>query len=147
MISSKPYSEKTISKPYSVRQSESPIQKIWELAFDNHNEMEMGLIINYYNKCSSKSGPDRSNSFRSAKTSGRYFDVKWLIISQNVSRSSSCVFVKVFWLTLIPDWSPPPDFSGIPRTSLDFYGLLLVFAEIMTDKVILDHKMPYLVNF
>jgi len=33
------------------------------------------------------------------------------------------------------------------RTSLDFPGLLLLFVEIMPDKVILDHKKPYLVNF
>jgi len=33
------------------------------------------------------------------------------------------------------------------RTSLDFPGLLLVFVEIMPDKVILDHKMSYLVSF
>ena len=41
------------------------------------------------------------------------------------------------------------------RTSLDFPGLLLVFVEIMPDKVILDHKIfvtkydkkSYLVSF
>ncbi len=87
-----------------------------------------------------KSGPDRSSNFRSPKKSGRYFDVKWLIISQNISKSSSGVFLKVFWLTLFPDRSPP-------RTSLDFPGLLLVFVEIMPDKVILDHKKSYLIIF
>ncbi len=29
------------------------------------------------------------------------------------------------------------------RTSLDFTGLLLVFLEIMPDKVILDHKVIF----
>jgi len=33
------------------------------------------------------------------------------------------------------------------RTSLGFPGLLLVFVEIMPDKVILDHKKSYLVSF
>jgi len=33
------------------------------------------------------------------------------------------------------------------RTSLDFLGLLLVFVEIMPDKVILDHEKSYLVSF
>ena len=38
------------------------------------------------------------------------------------------------------------------RTSLDFHGLLLVFVDIMTDKVIIDHKIKihiwsYLVSF
>jgi len=33
------------------------------------------------------------------------------------------------------------------RTSLDLPGLLLVFVEIMPDKVILDHKNSYLVSF
>ena len=42
------------------------------------------------------------------------FYVKRLTISQNVSKSSSGVFLKVFWLTLFPDRSPP-------RTSLDFH--------------------------
>ncbi len=58
------------------------------------------------------SGPERSSNFRSPKKSGLYFDVKWLIISQKVSRSSPGVFLKVFWLTLFPDRSPPPDFPG-----------------------------------
>ena len=34
-----------------------------------------------------------------------------------------------------------------PKSTPDFPGLLLVFVEIMPDKVILDHKMSYLVNF
>jgi len=50
------------------------------------------------------------------------------------------VFLKVFWLILVPDRSPR-------RTSLDFPRLLLVFVEIMSDKVILDHKKLYLVSF
>ena len=33
------------------------------------------------------------------------------------------------------------------RTSLDFPGLILVFVEIIPDKVILDHKKSYLVIF
>jgi hypothetical protein len=33
------------------------------------------------------------------------------------------------------------------RASLDFPGLLLVFVEIMPDKVILDHKKSYFVIF
>ena len=37
--------------------------------------------------------------------------------------------------------------QNVVRTSLDFPGLLLVFVLIMPDKVILDHKMSYLVNF
>jgi len=37
--------------------------------------------------------------------------------------------------------------SGIRWTSPAFPGLLLVFAEIMPDKVILDHKKSYLVSF
>ena len=57
-----------------------------------------------------RQSPDYSCNFPSPKKSGRYFDVKRLIISQNVSRSSTGVFLKVFWLTLFPDLSPPPDF-------------------------------------
>jgi len=34
--------------------------------------------------------------------------------------------------------------SGSP--TLDFPGLLLVFVEILPDKVILDHKKSYLVS-
>ena len=41
------------------------------------------------------------------------------------------MFSKVFWLTLFPD----------------FPGLLLVFGEIMPDKVTLDHKKSYLVYY
>ena len=33
------------------------------------------------------------------------------------------------------------------RSGPDFPGLLLVFVEIMPDKVILDHKKSYLVSF
>ncbi len=33
------------------------------------------------------------------------------------------------------------------RTSLDLPGILLVFVEIMLDKVILDHENSYLVIF
>jgi len=42
--------------------------------------------------------------------------------------ASWCVFLKVFLLTEVH-----------PRTNLDFSGLLLVFVEIMTDKVIKCH--------
>jgi hypothetical protein len=43
--------------------------------------------------------------------------------------------------------SGPKFTPGLSRTSLDFPGLLLVFVLIMPDKVILDHKMSYLVYF
>ncbi len=38
---------------------------------------------------------------------------------------------------------------GLLLTSLDFYchGILLLFVEIMSDKVILDYKKSYLVLF
>ncbi len=36
--------------------------------------------------------------------------------------------------------------KSLPKTSLDFPGLLLVFVEITPDKVILDHKKSYLVK-
>ena len=100
-------------------------------------ELIWNLIFPLF-QCSSKQV--RSSDFPSHKKSRQYFDVKWLIISLNVSRSSSGVFLKVFWITLFSDRSPP-------RTSLDFTGLLLVFVEFMPDKVILDHKKSYLVYF
>ena len=40
-----------------------------------------------------------------------------------------------------------PDFPGSPWTSLDLPKLLLFSVEIMSDKVILDHKKSYLVYF
>ena len=43
--------------------------------------------------------------------------------------------------------SGPKSNSGLRRTSLDFPGLLLVFVEIMPDKIILDPKKSYLVYF
>ena len=82
----------------------------------------------------------KSSNFRSHKKSRQYFELKWLILSQNVSRSFSGVFLKVSWLTLFPDQSPP-------RTSPEFPGLLLVFVGIMPDKAILDHQKSYLVYF
>jgi len=54
---------------------------------------------------------------------------------------TSGMILKVFWLTLFPYRSQTDC-----RTSLDFPGLLLVFVEIMPDKVILDHKKSYLVK-
>ena len=93
---------------------------------------------------SKRQSPVRSGSaiFEVPKKSGRYFDVKWPIILQNVSSlDSSGMILKVFWLTLFLYRSPTDR-----RTSLDFPGLLLVFVEIMPDKVILDHKKSYLVK-
>jgi len=69
-----------------------------------------------------RTSPVRSSNFRSPKKSGRYFYVKWLIISQNVSRSSSGVFLKVFCFTLFQDRSPPSNFPGLPRTFTIFCG-------------------------
>jgi hypothetical protein len=37
--------------------------------------------------------------------------------------------------------------SGLRWISPDFPGLLLVFVEIMPDKVISDHRKSYLVSF
>jgi len=54
-----------------------------------------------------------------------------------------CVFEGIFAYLV----SGPKSTSGLPWNSLDFPGLLLVFVEIMPDKVILDHKMSYLVYF
>jgi hypothetical protein len=36
---------------------------------------------------------------------------------------------------------------NVARTSLDFPGLLIVFVEVILNKVILDHKKSYLVYF
>jgi len=38
-----------------------------------------------------------------------------------VSRSSSDMFLKVFWLTLFPDRGPPLNFTGLRRTFTSFY--------------------------
>ncbi len=78
----------------------------------------------------------RNVTQRKSKKSGRYFDVKRPIISQNISISFRCVFKGILAYLI----------SG-SRTSLDFPGLLLFFVEIISDKVILDHKNSYLVFF
>jgi len=50
-----------------------------------------------------------------------------------------CVFEGIL-AYLVSKPKSTPDFPGLPRTSLDFPGLFLVFEEIMPDKVILDHS-------
>jgi len=57
-----------------------------------------------------------------------------------------CVFEGIL-AYLVSGPKSTPDFPGLSRISLDFPGRLLVFVEIMPDKVILDHKQSYLVSF
>jgi len=60
-------------------------------------------------------------------------------ITKHIQVIFKCVF-KVILGYLVSGRKSTPDFAGLPWTFPDFTGLLLVFVEIMPDKVILDHK-------
>jgi len=57
-----------------------------------------------------------------------------------------CVFEGIL-AYLVSGPKSTPGFPRLSRSSPDIPGLLLVFLEIMPEKVILDHKMSYLVYF
>ena len=57
-------------------------------------------------------------------------------VPKSVSRSSSGVFLKVFWLTLFPDRSPPTDLLGLPRTFSSFCGNYARYSHFRPKKVI-----------
>ena len=64
-------------------------------------------------------------------------------ITKRIQIIFSCVFKGILAYVA----SGPKSTPGLPWTSPDFPGLLLVFVEIMPGKVILDHKSHILVYF